>query len=121
MGSGNNWNLTDNRLKETIKRLEQQDTLSAIARGFGVHLDTLSNKLSELGYNHKDIRKDGITSFKRRMMIAVEEIEEVDKMVKLGLDFLKMYDKDVVSKQTEVDVKVVPEIKISIDPRSVND
>jgi hypothetical protein len=93
MPTGKDWNLTDKRKEDAIRLLQDQYSITLIARIWGIDDYMLGQKLKKAGINYKEIQNDGIRLLKANMFAEVNKIDEADKKVKLSLDILKQYDK----------------------------
>jgi len=90
-GHGYKWHLTDERRERVEIMLQNQMTLRAIARHYGISDVTLASALKRAGVNWKEVRNEGLHRLRSRVYGAIYEIDDPEKIVDSGLKFLKQY------------------------------
>lgn len=99
---GKAFNLTEDRLELVKSLLRKQYSVTYAADRLGIALSTLSEKLSELGIDTRQLKREGINTFKADTFAMVSEIEDPKDQVKARMDLLKHYDTsdDVAGRQS---------------------
>ena len=99
------FNLTDIRLAEVKRLLGKQYSMTYVANEIGCTQEVLSYKLKELKLNPKELKREGLNTFKADAMAIVDDIEEPKDKFKAALDFLKHYDKSDDVAETKIELR----------------
>lgn len=115
---GKAFTMTPLRRAEMTDMLRKQWTVSGIACSYGISYKFLIKLMKKEKMNHRDIRMSGLLNLKAETYSKIEAIEEPDKAVKAGLDFLKQYpiDEDPIDAQESgpSDIDILAKIKLEI-------
>jgi hypothetical protein len=108
------WTFTDNRIKQAKKLFASQHSVGYVAASLGVSHTTLLKHLKEHKMTVKELKLEGISKLRANVFEAITRIEQPEKMVKAGLDYLKVYDTTdevVVDNSKQVIFQVLPKVE----------
>ena len=107
MAAGKSFTMTDKRIADLKYLLGRQYSVRYVANKWNITPEALSVKMSELGLDARQLKKDGISTLRADVLNTIDEIDEADKKAKFTLDYLKQYDSETVAKKQEIEVKEV--------------
>ena len=101
MAAGKSFTMTDKRIEELKYLLGRQYSVRYVANKWNITAEALSVKMSELGLNARELKRDGISTLRADVLNTIDDIEEPEKKAKITLDYLKQFDNETVQNSKE--------------------